>query len=210
MKIKVCGMREAGNVQEVGALSPDYMGFIFYDRSPRNCLGISPGVIKGLPAGTEPVMVSVDKGEDEIMRIADRYGFRYLQLHGHETPEMCFSLRTRGMKVIKAAGMRSRESLADLREYEGAVDVFLLDTFCSGKGGSGKKFDWSILDSYEPEVDFWLSGGLAPSDAGLLKAFRHPRFAGVDINSRFEISPGVKDVEKVRIFINELKEEDKR
>lgn len=201
-------MRDAGNVREVMALSPDYMGFIFYERSPRCCIGISPVVVKGLPDTTTPVMVSVDMGEEEIMRLADLYGFCNLQLHGHETPELCFSLRNRGMRVIKAAGIRSSESLEVLREYEGAVDIFLLDTFCPDRGGSGRKFDWDILESYDLGVDFWLSGGIGPSDAGVIKTLRHPRFVGIDINSRFEISPGVKDAEKLRVFFNELKERD--
>lgn len=193
MKIKICGMRDAENVKEVAALEPDYMGFIFYDKSSRYCGGIDPAIVKGLPDEVEPVMVTVNMDEEDIIKIAERYGFRTIQLHGHETPELCFSLRSRGMKVVKAAGIRSAESLELLEEYEGAVDAFLLDTYCSTKGGSGRKFDWSILKSYDLDVDFLLSGGIGPQDAEVVKKFDHPRFAGIDLNSRFETSPAVKD-----------------
>lgn len=205
MKIKVCGMKDAENIKEVAALGPDYMGFIFYERSPRYCGGLAPAVVKSLRENVKPVMVSVDLTEDEIMKIVDRYGFGIVQLHGHETPELCFSLRSRGLKVVKAAGMRSAASLDILREYGGAVDAFLLDTLCVTKGGSGKKFDWSILEAYDLPEDFYLSGGIGPQDAEALKALNHPRFVGIDLNSRFETEPGVKDVELLRKFINEIK-----
>lgn len=205
MKIKVCGMRDAANIKEVAALGPDYMGFIFYERSPRYCGGLSPAVVKGLPDNVRPVMVSVDMTEDEIMRAVERYGFGIVQLHGHELPELCFSLRSRGLKVVKAAGMRTASSLEVLREYGGAVDSFLLDTLCVTKGGSGRKFDWGILDAYDLPEDFYLSGGIGPQDAEALKALVHPRFAGIDLNSRFETAPGVKDVELLHKFFNEIK-----
>ncbi|MDE5881198.1 MAG: phosphoribosylanthranilate isomerase [Muribaculaceae bacterium] len=205
MKIKVCGMKDAENIKEVTALGPDYMGFIFYERSPRYCGGMAPAVVKGLPDNVKPVMVSVDMTEDEIMRIAERYGFGIVQLHGHELPELCFSLRSRGLKVVKAAGMRSASNLDILREYGGAVDAFLLDTLCAAKGGSGRKFDWSILDAYDLPEDFYLSGGIGPQDVESVKQLHHPRFVGIDLNSRFETSPGIKDVDMLRKFINEIK-----
>lgn len=198
-------MRDAENIQEVAALSPDYMGFIFYERSPRYCGGLTPTVVKGLPENVKPVMVSVDMTEDEIMRVVERYGFGIVQLHGHEMPELCFSLRSRGLKVVKAAGMRTASNLDILREYGGAVDAFLLDTLCAAKGGSGRKFDWSILDAYDLSEDFYLSGGIGSQDTEALKVLSHPRFVGIDLNSRFETAPGIKDVELLCKFINEIK-----
>ncbi len=206
MKIKVCGLREPENIAEVAGLRPDYAGFIFYKPSPRYCGDLPAGVISGLPSGVEPVAVTVDMDEDEICAIAGRYGFRTFQLHGHESPELCFALRTRGFKVIKAFGIRSAQSFEDMREYEGAVDCFLLDTACAMKGGSGRKFDWTALDSYNLDTDFMLSGGIGECDAEAVAAISHPRFAGIDLNSRFETLPGHKDTDRLRLFFNAIRE----
>ncbi len=199
-------MRESVNIAEVASLHPDYMGFIFYAPSPRNCIGIEPSVISSLPKGVEPVMVSVDKSEDEIISIANRYGFRTLQLHGKESPDMCRSLRNIGFKVIKALGMSSEESMHKLREYEGAVDFFLLDTHTPSKGGSGKKFDWEILKSYDLDTPFILSGGIGPDDADAILATKHPKFDGIDLNSRFESSPGIKNTHLLYKFLTKIQQ----
>ncbi len=204
MKIKICGMREDDNISMVASLNPDYMGFIFYAPSPRCCSGIDPEVIAGLPRSIEPVMVTVDMNEDDIIRHADKYGFRTVQLHGNESPDMCWSLREHGFKVVKAFGVRSADNIGAMQKYLGTVDVFLFDTASAAKGGSGKKFDWKILDSYNLDVDFWLSGGIGPDDAEVLKGLKHPKFSAIDLNSRFEISPGVKDPDLLRTFLHNL------
>lgn len=198
-------MRDAGNITEVAKLRPDFMGFIFFKHSPRCCEGINPKEIRKLPEEVKPVMVSVDMTEDEILRDVERYGFPIVQLHGHESPELCFSLRNRGLKVLKAMGMRSAESIENLKDFEGAVDAFLLDTLCPGKGGSGKKFDWGILDAYDLNEDFYLSGGIGPQDAEALLALSHPKFKGIDLNSRFETAPGIKDLALLRQFLGEIR-----
>lgn len=205
MKIKICGMRDADNITEIASLGPNYMGFIFYEPSPRNCIGIDPAIIASLPDGVEPVMVAVDMMEDEILTTATRYGFHTVQLHGKELPEMCSRLKDSGIKVIKAIGMHSSESLDLLKNYEGSVDFFLLDTFSTSKGGSGKKFDWSILDAYNLHEPFILSGGISPGDAEAILAFHHPKFEGIDLNSRFELSPGVKNPTLLYKFLTRLK-----
>lgn len=204
MKVKVCGMRNAANISRVASLKPDYMGFIFYAPSPRCCMGIDPNVIAALPESIEPVMVTVDMKENDIIRLADKYGFRIVQLHGAESPDMCWSLRERGFNVIKAMGLRTPEDLKNLEKYQGTVDLFLFDTACATKGGSGVKFDWKILDSYTLDVDFLLSGGIGPEDAEELNDFFHPKFVGIDLNSRFETAPGLKDPELLRKFLKTL------
>ena len=204
MKVKVCGMRDAGNIAEVAALKPDYMGFIFYKSSPRNCTGMDPSIPSSLPGGIEPVMVSVDMQEDEIIGIAERYGFHTVQLHGNESPDMCRNLRRRGLKVIKAIGMHSKESLKEMQGYAGAIDLFLLDTLTPSKGGSGRKFDWSILNLYSLREPFMLSGGIGPGDAEAILEVRHPKFEGVDLNSRFESSPGIKNAPLLQSFLSKL------
>ena len=213
MEVKVCGMREPENMTAVAALKPDYMGFIFYERSKRYCGGragidgeyssdgMDPVLVKGLPEGVEPVMVTVDLPEREILEIADRYGFRTVQLHGSESPSVCRSLREQGMRVIKAVGISTEESFANLEPYEGVVDLFVFDTSCPEKGGSGKKFDWSLLNAYTGSTDFLLSGGIGPEDAEAVAHVTHPHFRGVDLNSRFEAAPALKDVVKLKDFM---------
>lgn len=197
-------MRDADNIEEIAALSPDYMGFIFYELSPRFCAGLDSAVIPSLPEGIEAVMVSVNMKEDEVESTANRYGFRTLQLHGNESPDMCKNLRNNGMKVIKAVGIRSQEDIQSLRKYVDAVDFFLLDTKTSSKGGSGKKFDWSILDTYDLDEPFILSGGIGPDDAEAILSLKHDKVMGIDLNSRFETSPGIKNASLLKEFLNKI------
>lgn len=205
MKVKVCGMKDAGNVEEIALLKPDYMGFIFHKPSPRNCIDMDPAITASLQKDIEPVMVSVDMTEDDLLTTALRYGFHTVQLHGNETPELCSNLRNKGFRVIKAFGICSSESLKALRHYEGSVDLFLLDTLTPSKGGSGKKFDWDILESYDLNEPFMLSGGVGPDDAEAILAIGHPKFEGIDVNSRFETSPGFKDATVLRNFLSMIR-----
>lgn len=197
-------MRDAVNIAEVAAIGPDYMGFIFYSRSPRYFGDPDAAVIANLPESVKPVMVTVDMQENEILSIAGKYGFQTVQLHGNESPELCDSLRRRGFTVIKAVGIEDGKSLERLRPYSGHVDIFLLDTKCRTKGGSGKKFDWRILESYDLDEDFWLSGGIGDDDSEALRSLSHPHLKGIDLNSRFETVPGIKDAEKLYKFKNKM------
>lgn len=199
-------MRDPGNVMEVGALNPDYMGFIFYPPSARHCGDLAPAVVASLPAAVTPVAVSVDMEEERLAEMAHAYGFPALQLHGCESPDTCVRLRERGFTVIKAISVKGKESLKVIRRYEGCADMYVLDTATSGKGGSGRKFDWDLLVDLETETDFLLSGGISPDDAVRIMSLRHPRMAGIDLNSRFEIRPGLKDVSLLRKFLHEINE----
>lgn len=198
-------MRDAANINSVASLSPDYMGFIFYDRSPRSCVGMQPDLVKGLPGEVTPVMVTVNMGEEDILKTAEKYGISTVQLHGQEMPEVCFSLRSRGMKVIKAMGIRTESHIDRLREYVGSVDLFLLDTLSASGGGSGRKFDWSVLEGYDLDEPFLLSGGIGEDDVERILQLRHPKLSGVDVNSRFELQPGIKDAERLSRFFNALR-----
>ncbi len=146
-------------------------------------------------------MVSVNMTEEEVKSIAKQYGFRTVQLHGNESTEMCKNLRKAGMSVIKAMGMSSEKDLQALHKYAGAVDFFLLDTKTPSKGGSGQKFDWSILDAYNLEEPFILSGGIGPDDAESILSISHPKFIGIDLNSRFETAPGIKNAPLLKEFL---------
>lgn len=200
MLIKVCGMREAENIRRVAATGADWMGFIFYPRSPR---AIKESDIIDCPQ--RRVGVFVDATPEEMMEKATRYRLDYLQLHGSESPEVCYALQKRGFAVIKAFSVATETDLAATADYEGRADYFLFDTKCPSHGGSGRKFDWSVLATYHGSTPFLLSGGINPESAEAILRFRHPQLAGIDINSGFETAPAVKDTEKIKAFIETIK-----
>lgn len=201
MLVKVCGMRDGENIRLVENLSVDLMGFIFYSRSPRYVNSLP----EYLPRSTGRVGVFVNEElrviEDKIIR----YGLTHVQLHGCETPSVCEVLRRRGMQVIKAFSVSVPDDLMVTGRYDGCCDFFLFDTSTSGYGGSGCSFDWGILQHYTGNVPFLIAGGIGENDAERVLNFRHPQFAGVDLNSRFEVSPGIKNIEKLDRIITKLK-----
>jgi phosphoribosylanthranilate isomerase len=199
--IKVCGMTEGGNIRAVEALGVDLIGFIFYPASSR--------FVRELPsylpekAGRVGVFVNADR--EEILRRHEVFGFSYVQLHGDESPEFCARLRERdGLRVIKAFGVADEASFGQVSGYESACDLFLFDTRTPGRGGSGQRFDWSLLDSYQGKTRFLLSGGLGPESAEALRKLQAPLLAGLDLNSRFETAPGIKDPRQLELFLEEL------
>ena len=181
--VKVCGMRDAENIREVEALGIDLMGFIFCKR----------------------VGVFVDEDIESVKRIADDYVLDFIQLHGHESPEYCAQLK--GLKLIKAISVSGQDDIATYKTYEGLVDYFLFDTKCPSVGGSGQQFDWSVLSAYDGNTPFLLSGGIGPDDTERVKASHHSKCVGIDLNSRFEIAPGLKDINKLKDFLNALNNE---
>ena len=196
--IKVCGMRDAENIRDVESLGIDLMGFIFWPRSSRY-VAERPAY---LPTKCKRVGVFVDEELETIRRIADDYALDYIQLHGHESREYCAQLN--GFKLIKAISVSGHDDIATYKTYEGLVDYFLFDTKCPSVGGSGQQFDWSVLSAYDGSTPFLLSGGIGPDDAERVKAFHHSKCIGIDLNSRFELSPGLKDVAALRKFLNEI------
>lgn len=199
--IKVCGMREAGNIRDIELIQGvDMLGFIFYPESPRYICEL-PAY---LPAHARRVGVFVNEDEQVIHRYAECFGLNYVQLHGNESPEYCKSLHASGVKIIKAFSIAGSKDLRDVHEYENVCDLFLFDTKCGQYGGSGNQFDWDILHIYNGPTPFLLSGGIHSQSASALKQFQHPRLAGYDLNSRFELQAGKKDAERIRTFLNEL------
>ena len=191
-------MREAENICEVEALGIDLMGFIFWEKSSRY-ISKRPAY---LPTKCKRVGVFVDEDIESVKRIADDYALDYIQLHGHESSDYCAQLQ--GLHLIKAISVSSRNDIATYKTYEGLVEYFLFDTKCPSVGGSGQQFDWSVLSAYDGSTPFLLSGGIGPDDAERIKSFHHPQCAGIDLNSRFELAPGLKDVIKLQAFIKEL------
>ena len=199
--IKVCGMTDGDNIRAVESLGADLIGFIFYPGSPR-FVRETPSY---LPRRAKRVGVFVDASRDEILRRHDTFRFDYIQLHGDESPEFCAQLREQeGLKVIKAFGIAEEAVRLTVAGYEGACDLFLFDTKTPGHGGSGKRFDWSIMDDYEEKTRFLLSGGIGLDTVDTLHDFIYPFLAGFDLNSRFETAPGLKDPDLLEIFLENL------
>ncbi|MFI3328334.1 MAG: phosphoribosylanthranilate isomerase [Rikenellaceae bacterium] len=206
MVFKVCGMREKGNIADVAALNPTMMGFIMYDKSPRY-VGV-----KALPATPEDVMrvgVFVNAEMQHIMDMVNYHDLDFVQLHGSESVKMCEALRKADVGVIKAISVAAEGDIKKAAEYAECVDCLLFDTKCEEHGGSGKRFDWSLLESYEElglDTPYMLSGGIDDTMADEINelAARYENFAGVDLNSRFEVEPALKDVKKLEAFVAQL------
>ena len=199
MIIKVCGMREAENIREVTKLGIDWLGMIFWPKSKRY-VAEPPSY---LPSQVKKVGVFVDATLEDIQQHIEDYDLDIIQLHGHELPAFAQALKP--AIIIKAFNIATAEDLAQTKPYEGIVDYFLFDTKAQLPGGSGEQFDWSVLEAYDGETPFLLSGGIGPDDADRIKAFHHPRCIGIDLNSRFEIAPGFKDVNQLREFIKKIR-----
>lgn len=205
MIVKVCGMREAGNIRAVEAVGIDWMGFIFYPVSKRYVSDV-PAY---LPVRARRIGVFVHPEESDVLDKVAAFGLGGVQLHGRETPEYCQRLRRllkerfpqRDILLIKAFGISSGDDLAATRLY-GMCDYFLFDTSVAGYGGSGRSFDWKILREYVAGVPFLLSGGIGPESLAQLRQFSHPLWQGVDLNSCFEQMPALKEVGKLQRFVS--------
>lgn len=215
MLIKVCGMSSPEKIEKYPSLSADLMGLIFYPKSKRfveaGLYGEEHEVLDAVKsvseAGVKLVGVFVDESIEKIKFYADKYNLDYIQLHGSETPEFAHSIKILGYSVIKAIPVSGLEDIENLScGWQDSVDYLLFDYKCAEKGGSGKKFDWSVLSSYKGETPFILSGGIGPDDAADVLRINHDKFAGVDLNSKFEIAPGLKDLDSLSKFIKELKD----
>ena len=204
MRVKVCGMRDGINIAAIARLKPDFMGFIFHEPSPRYAGNLDPAALGSLAPSTLRVGVFVDAAEDYIRETAARYRLDFVQLHGTESTAVCSGLR-KDIGVIKALGVCDGSDIERAAGYDGSCDYLLFDTKSPVHGGSGRKFDHSLLGAYRGETPYLLSGGLGVEDACLLPVFENGRCAGFDINSRFETAPGVKDPLLVEQFIKTIK-----
>jgi phosphoribosylanthranilate isomerase len=205
MIIKTCGMRDADNIRAVSELGIDWMGFIFWPPSSRY-VSEKPSF---LPTRQKRVGVFVDARIEEVKSKADEYALDLIQLHGSESPAFCEWLKANSrQQLIKAFNIATQEDLEQTIPYEGLVDYFLFDTKAKMVGGNGTQFDWSVLSAYQGNTPFLLSGGIGPDDAEKVRNFHHPQLAGIDLNSRFELSPALKDIEKLKQFITEYNEQD--
>lgn len=197
-------MKDPQNIKELRCLDIDFMGMIFYDKSPRFAGNLSEDDISGLiEPPKERVGVFVNAEMNYILDMAKKYNLNLIQLHGNESPEFCNTLRET-MPVIKVFSIETEADIEHTKAYEGLCKYFLFDTKTPQHGGSGKKFDWRILDAYTGNTPFLLSGGISPEDGSAIKTIKHPKFCGVDLNSKFETEPGVKNIPLLEKFIKEL------
>ena len=211
-------MRDADNIRDISALGVDMIGLIFYPPSPRyvqqfsSGAGIIPDYAPDMGKTPLRVGVFVDDMPQNIVTRVYNYKLDYIQLHGNEPRDTLENLRATidpdikpKIKIIKAISVSSAEDIKKYKEYVGAADLFLFDTKCKTVGGSGEQFDWQVLQAYDGDVPFLLSGGIGPDDAERIKNFHHPKCIGIDLNSKFEIEPALKDVEKLKQFLVKVK-----
>ena len=191
-------MREAENIREVEALDIDLIGFIFWPKSSRY-VSERPAY---LPTNCKRVGVFVDEDIEVVKKIAHDYALDYIQLHGHESTAYCAQLK--GLKLIKAFNIATAEDFGQTKSYEKLVDYFLFDAKGKSVGGNGTKFEWSVLDNYHGPTPFILSGGIGPNDATSVRRFHHPQLAGIDLNSKFEDAPALKNIQKLKTFLEQL------
>lgn len=194
-------MRDASNIREVEACGTDWMGFIFFAPSARNVTDRP----EYLPVHARRVGVFVDADFKTMTEKIQEFGLHLAQLHGTESPETCLQLKQSGVKIIKAIAIRSAEDFQQTAAYTDVCDYFLFDTPCTGYGGSGKSFDWSLLHHYQGKIPFLLSGGIRSESLDALASFHHPAWAGIDLNSGFETAPAYKDATALKTFIKQFK-----
>jgi phosphoribosylanthranilate isomerase len=200
-------MRDVVNIVEVAMLNPDYMGFIFYERSPRYAGELNQVVLDILSPGTLPVGVFVNPKMGQMIETAKNYRFKILQLHGNETPEYCAELKSKyKCSIIKAFGIKSEDDFFHVHDYEEICDYFLFDTKTEQYGGSGQKFDHSLLVNYKGAKPFFLSGGITLNDLENIRNNRHELCLAIDVNSGFEISPGIKNLEQIKKLLDFFKQ----
>jgi phosphoribosylanthranilate isomerase len=201
LQLKVCGMRDDQNIKDLIVLKPDFIGFIFFERSPRNVgENLNTELLLSFPSTIKKVGVFVDATIDFIKEKRGKYKLDYIQLHGHETPEYCHQLSTLNYQLIKAFSVNEDFDFSTLKAYESSCEFFLLDTKGKNPGGNGLKFNWVILEKAKINKPFFLSGGIELEDIEKLWTFNFglSTLYAIDINSKFEKAHGLKDIEKIK------------
>lgn len=199
-------MRDPENISGVVAALPDYLGFIFYPKSSR-FVGYEPSLdmLAAVPDSIKKVGVFVDEMPVKVIETCLSLNLDVAQLHGHESPEYCRQIQNTGITVFKAFSVDEHFDFTILKGYSSVCDYFLFDTKGRLSGGTGQKFNWKLLNNYQLNVPFFLSGGIDPDDVEAVRNFQHPQLFGIDINSGFEVSPALKDLEKVKKFFSEIR-----
>lgn len=210
LKIKICGLKHAENILEIAKYPINYFGFIFYQPSKRYIL--HQHSLEELRILVEelslqkivPIAVFVDEKIEEMCRICQSVGISHIQLHGNETPQTCASLRDKGYIIIKAFGIDTSFNFEITSQYKNDCDYFLFDTKTPQYGGSGIPFDWEILKGYHVEKPFFLSGGIGLDELPSVLKISHPQLYALDLNSKLEIEPGLKNIELVKNAVGKI------
>jgi phosphoribosylanthranilate isomerase len=206
LKVKVCGMTDPVNTEEIVRTGPDMIGFIFFPGSKRYVgMDLDGSLFNNIPSGILKAGVFVGEQHSVIIDTVNLYGLDMVQLHGNESPDYCDYLKKNGLIIIKAFGISNSFNFMSLEKYINACDYFLFDSKTRSHGGSGHKFNWAKINEYAINKPFLLGGGIGPADVSLIKKLNHYYLYGVDLNSCFEINPGIKDIKKVKDFIDEIR-----
>jgi phosphoribosylanthranilate isomerase len=211
MMIKVCGMRDIENINQLQELDIDFMGIIRYSKSKRFVDDSQKEKVAQQTMNKGTVGVYVNESLENILKDIIPLQLDVIQLHGDEDSAFAKALLEIDIKIFKAFQISDDFDFNSLKEWEELAAqyvgklFFLFDTATPNYGGSGKKFNWSVLDSYKGEVPFLLSGGISKDDVALVKEFKHNMFLGIDLNSKFETEPGVKNIEEIKTFIEKLR-----
>lgn len=198
-KLKICGMRDPNNILAVAVLQPDYMGFLMYPGSKRFIGDLEPAIVTGLSGTIKTTGVFVDATLEDVLLAIEKYQLKAVQLHGNESPGYCTELRGKA-EVIKAFGISETFDFSVLKAYENVVDYFLFDTQTPEHGGSGKAFNWKLLEGYQLQKPYFLSGGIGLENVPQLQEISDDRFYAIDVNSRFETAPAMKNIEMLTEF----------
>ncbi len=210
MKLKVCGMKYKENLEAVAQLQPDYLGFIFYKPSKRNFEGTIPNV----PATIKKVGVFVNESIETVSETVKRYDLQAVQLHGNESPEFCTALKTElqqslgntSIEIIKVFSIKDNFNFEVLAPFETVCDYFLFDTKGQLPGGNGYTFNWDVLNDYNSSKPYFLSGGIGINEVEKIKEFKDSSASkycyALDVNSKFEIEPGLKNIDELKMFKN--------
>jgi phosphoribosylanthranilate isomerase len=209
MRLKICGMRQAENIRQALTLQPDYLGFIFYEKSSR-FVGdnLDEELLNSFPFTTRKVGIFVNATAAYILEKVKKYNLDYVQLHGEELPDFCRNLKLKGVNVIKAFSIDADFNFGKLQNYKPYCDFFLFDTKGKERGGNGTTFDWSILNKYDNEKPFFLAGGIDLENIHNALEISGLKIHSLDVNSKFEISPAMKDIEKLEELMRILKPEE--
>ena len=213
-KIKVCGMRNPVNIEAVLDVGVHYMGFIFYESSARHIdeqaeltlRSILPDLpFLSLQNNTKKVGVFVDAPKEYVLDKVEKFELDYVQLHGRESVFYCSALKKEGVKIIKAFSVDERFRFTNTDFYQFDCDYFLFDTKGAKRGGNGTQFNWDLLNQYDGKLPFFLSGGIGAADIEAVQDFKHPQLHAIDVNSKFEIEPALKDVDLLKQFVQNFK-----
>ena len=202
LKLKVCGMRNRENIIALSKVKPEFIGFIFHEKSSRN---ISDNLIQNTTDSIIRVGVFVDENIDFILDKIKLHNLNCVQLHGKESTEFCAEIKKLGIDVIKAFNISEQFNFSTLKNYEETCNFFLFDAAGKNAGGNGIVFNWDLISNYTGRTPFLLSGGIDETMTKTIKELKHPLLVGVDINSGFEIKPAVKNITAIKKFSDSIK-----